>query len=62
MHAATTETPLQAYARELGLRVWKLVGVLRIRIFNGMVDQPWLIRDFEPLLRRISRAEVKKLP
>ena len=56
MDAATTETPIQAYARDLGRRVARVVGTLRTRIFNALLDRRWLIPLAEPLFRRISRG------
>jgi hypothetical protein len=54
--AAPTETPIQAYARDLGRRVATVVGTLRTRIFNALLDRRSLTPLAEPLFRRISRG------
>ena len=56
MDAATTQTPLQAYARDLGRRVATVVGTLRSRIWNGFVNHPGLGDLAEPLFHRINRG------
>ena len=57
--AAPTQTPLQAYALDLSRQVVAVVGTLRIRIFNALVDRPRLIPHIDPLLKRIRNAYMR---
>ena len=59
MNEVPTQTPLQAYALDLSREVVAVVGRLRIRIYNGFIDRPWLIPFIDPLLKRIRNAYLR---